>query len=220
MPEKFNIIKKLHTDVLEEKYGSIHSEVLRHDKNIREVHMLDKGNISRTYALTFINFDRNNKTLAEIDEKIKNGGLIGKVFRDYGYEIRKNVVSVFTTPLPKFLLQKMATESEKAKVRLSEFYAKKEGEEPIIYGTVSEIYSPDFRPAEVNDADIAQENPLTEAMESVGLTKEDIWNRLGNNNNFSDVGEQFEQAKQVAMSKEQALKDKVEDYLKYHENIL
>ncbi len=212
--ENFNLIKKLHTDVLEEKYGPIHSEVLRHDSEVREIHMLDKNNISRTYALTFINFDRKNKTLLEIDQKIQNGGLIGQVFRDYGYEIRKNVVSVFTTKLSELLKQKMATKDEEAKVRLSEFYAKKEGEAPIIYGTVSEIYSPDFRSAEVNEIDISQENTLTEALEKVGLTKEDIWNRIGENNNFLDVQNKIKEAKIIAKPHKEELINKVESYLK------
>ena len=50
--EHFPIIKKLHTDILEEKYGKIHSEVLRHDDFMRESLLLDEDNIARTYALT------------------------------------------------------------------------------------------------------------------------------------------------------------------------
>lgn len=213
MKENFNLTKKLHTDVLEEQYGDIHSEVLRHDDKIREVHMLDKNNISRTYALTFLTFDRDNEEIAKIDKEIRDGGLIGKTFRGCGYEVRKNVISVFITELPDSLKQKMKTDEKEAKIRLSEFYAKKEGKEPFIYGVVSEIYSPDFRPAVVNDIDISQDNPLTEAMEKAGITKTEIWDRLGNNNDFSDIKEKFEHAKDLAIEKETLLKNKVITYL-------
>ena len=211
--EQFNLTKKLHTDVLEEKYGPIHSEVLLHNNEVREVHMLDENNISRTYAVTFFTFDRNNKDIFEIDNEIKNGGLIGKIFREHGYEVRKNVVSVFITELSDSLKQKMKTTNKEAKVRLSEFYAKKEGEAPFIYGVVSEIYSPDFRPALINKNDILQDNPLTESMEEVGITKDEIWERLGKDNNFSDLKEKFDKAKTLAVEKEDLLKDKVETYL-------
>jgi hypothetical protein len=213
MEQGFNLTKKLHTDVLEEKYGTIHSEVLRHNNEVREVHMLDKDNISRTYAITFFTFDRNNEEIIKIDKEIKDGGLIGKTFREHGYEVRKNVISVFITELPDSLKQKMKTEEKKAKVRLSEFYAKKEGENPFIYGVVSEIYSPDFRPALVNETDISQDNPITEAMEKAGITKNEIWDRLGRNNDFSDIKERFEQAKSLAVGEETLLKDKVEAHI-------
>lgn len=211
--EQFNLTKKLHTDVLEEKYGPIHSEVLLHNNEVREVHMLDENNISRTYAVTFFTFDRNNEEIFKIDNEIKNGGLIGKTFREHGYEVRKNVVSVFITSLSDSLKQKMKTVEKEAKVRLSEFYAKKEGEAPFVYGVVSEIYSPDFRPAIINVNDILQDNPLTESMEEVGITKDEIWERLGKDNNFSDLKEKFDKAKILAVEKEGLLKDKVETYL-------
>jgi hypothetical protein len=211
--EHFNLTKKLHTDVLEEKYGPVHSEVLRHDEKIREVHIEDAQGISRTYAITFFTFDRANKELVEIDEKIKNGGLIGKTFREHGYEIRKNVISVFLVPISPELREKMRTEESQAKARLSEFYAKKEGSEPVIYGVVSEIYSPDFRPPEINEVDKEQDNPATSAMEEVGIAKSEIWERIGRNNDFSGLEEKLERAKELAHDEEEFFKRRVEEYI-------
>ncbi|MGC9610723.1 MAG: hypothetical protein ABSE68_00665 [Minisyncoccia bacterium] len=209
--EHFNLTKKLHTDVLEEKYGPIHSEVLRHDGEVREVNMVDGKGVSRTYALTFLTFDKNNPEITGIDLEIKNGGLIGKTFREHGYEVRKNVISVFLADLPESLKNKMQTAEDKAKTRLSEFYAKKDGEKPFIYGVVSEIYSPDFRPPEVNETDLAQDNPITSAMEKVGISKEMIWERLGTN--FDDVKDKFDEAKVLAESEESILVTKVKNHL-------
>lgn len=211
--EHFNLTKKLHTDVLEEKYGPVHSEVLRHDDEVREVHIEDEKGISRTYALTFFTFDRANQEISAIDAEIRSGGLIGKVFREHGYEIRKNVIRVFLAELSEPLREKMATEEEKAKVRLSEFYAKKEGAEPFIYGVVSEVYSPDFRPAEVNEVDREQDNPITSAMEREGISKEEIWERLGKGNDFGDLAEKMERANARAEDEENELVRKVKEYV-------
>jgi hypothetical protein len=207
-------LKGLHTDKLEEKYGPIHGEVLKHNDEIREAYMLDEDNICRTYALTFLTFDRSNQKIMKIDQELKNQGLIGKVFRKYGYEVRKNVIEIFIGDLNEKVQKKMQTEETKAKVRFSEFYAKKEGEDPIIYGVVSEVYPPDFIPAIITEEDKSQDNPITEAMEKAGITKKEIWDRIGNNNDFSDIREKYEQAKILAVEKEKELKDKAVEYFK------
>lgn len=211
--EHFPLAGRLHTDVLEEKYGPVHPEFVRHNNNVREVHIVDQTGISRTYAITFFSFDRSNPELTAIDNEIKHGGLIGKTFRDHGYEIRKNVIAVFLTDLPEKLREKMETTEPKAKVRLSEFYAKKEGSEPIVYGVVSEIYSPDFRPAEINDVDRAQDNPTSKAFEEAGISKETVWEKLGNNNTWADEREKFDLAKKLAQGEEAKLREKLETYI-------
>lgn len=211
--EHFPLKDRLHTDVLEEKYGPVHSEFVRHNNKVREVHIVDERGVSRTYAITFFTFDRKNEEVVEIDNQIKHGGLIGKTFREHGYEIRKNVITVFLTNLPDKLKEKMETAEGKAKVRLSEFYAKKEGAEPIVYGVVSEIYSPDFRPAEINEVDEAQDNPTSEAFEKAGINKNTVWEKLGENNNWGDLKEEFELAKSFSQGEEARLKDQVEEYI-------
>lgn len=51
--EHFNLVDKLHTDVLEDKYGPITARIIKHTSKIREAHLIDKKNISRTFAITF-----------------------------------------------------------------------------------------------------------------------------------------------------------------------
>jgi hypothetical protein len=211
--QHFPLVEKLHTDVLEEKYGPVHGEVIRHDHDIREVHIVDENGISRTYALTFLTFDRNNEELVQIDEEIKNGGLIGKVFRDHGYEIRKNVIHVYIVDLPEWLRSRFEYEAGEAKARLSEFYAKKEGQSPVIYGIVTEIYSPDFRLAEVNNFDAKQDNPTSHAFELVGISKDEVWDRIGSGNNWSDLQEKLDRAKELAKTEEENLAERVDRYL-------
>ncbi|PJE58465.1 MAG: hypothetical protein COU81_00610 [Candidatus Portnoybacteria bacterium CG10_big_fil_rev_8_21_14_0_10_36_7] len=83
---------------------------------------------------------KENGDIALIDVEIKNGGMIGKMFKEFNYEVRKNVIDVFIIEIPKWLKEKFVVKKNYAKARISEFYAKKEGSEPIIYGYVLEIY--------------------------------------------------------------------------------
>lgn len=211
--EHFPTIKKLHTDVLEEKYGPVHSEVIRHDKAVREVHIVDRAGISRTYAVTFFTFDKANAEIKAIDDEIRAGGLIGKVFREHGYEIRKNVIAVSVVDLPESVRTKMKVEETQAKMRLSEFYAKKEGAPPFIYGVVAEVYSPDFRPAEVNEVDRQQDNPTSAAFDRVDVSKQMIWDRLGSEAGFTDIREKRAEAEALAGPEEEGLKEAVRQYL-------
>lgn len=192
--EHFNLTKKLHTDVLESKYGKIHPEVLRHDDFLREAFLSDENNVARTYALTIFEYDKNNKEIKAIDDTIKNGGLIGKAFRDFGFEVRKNVTGVFVIENPQWLKDKFSDKNEKSKSRLSEFYAKKETGEPIIYGTVLEVYSPDFRPADINEVDLSQVHPTTAVLEQAGYKKSEIYDLLAEGKDFDTLDERYKKA--------------------------
>lgn len=225
--EHFPTKKELHTDVLERKYGPIHADVLRHDnvreikpgaERIREARLVDEKNILRTYALTFLTYDKKNEELAKIDDKIREGGLIGKTFREGGYEIKKNVIDVFIISIPEWMSKDFQADSQEAKARLTEFYAKKEAESPIIYGTVLEVYSPDFKNPEdgINEVDIDQINPLTGALQGVGVPADEIWGRLDRameKNEWDDLKDRYEQAKSMSQPVIQSLHEKISKYL-------
>lgn len=215
-PEHFNLADRLHTDVLEDKYGKIHAHVLRHDSEMREAHLEDEQGVSRTYALTFFPESPENPEIEEIDHEIQDGGLIGKVFRDHGYTIRKNVIGVRTVKLPDYLRQSFAVKTEFAKARLSEFYGRKEENSPVIYGRVVEIYTPDFRPAVVDEQDIAQVNPTTEAFEAAGVSKEEIWDRLGGGNTWEDIGDKYAEAREISLGQAHELNERIDGYLESH----
>lgn len=190
----FSTEKKLHTDHLEEKYGPIHSQVLRHDNFMREVFLTDEEGIARTYALTIFEFDKNNAEIKEIDSEIKNNGLIGKTFRDHGYLVRKNVTDVFILEMPPLLIDEFRVFSINAKARLSEFYAKKAYSEPVIYGTVLEVYSPDFRDPEINDYDLKQVHPMTSILVQAGFTLDEIYHLLGESSSFDESDPRYQSA--------------------------
>jgi len=211
--EHFNITKILHTDVLESKYGKIHSEIIKHDDFMREVYLSDENNIARTYALTIFQYDKNNQEIKTIDDSIKNGGLIGKTFRDFGFEIRKNVTGVFLLENPDWLKDKFDDQSNQSKARLSEFYAKNETSDPVIYGTVLEVYSPDFRPADINEVDISQVHPTTAVLEQAGYSKTEIYNYLGEGKNFDEGDERYKKALEFMSLIPDPTKEKFVNYI-------
>lgn len=224
--EHFPTKDRLHSDILEEKYGPIHSEVLRHDDTraediqgtipMREVHLCDKEGISRTYALTFLTYNKLNDELYEIDSKIRSGGMIGKVFREYGFAIRKNVIDVFTISLTPELKERFKTDENYAKARVSEFFARRGDEEPLVYGLVLEVYTPDFRKPIINEVDIAQINPSTDVMERHSITKEDIWNRLdraSETDEWEDRKGEYEQARTESLPEIFAWRERIKAHL-------
>lgn len=206
--QHFPLTEKLHTDVLEEKYGLIASKVLKHDNDIREALLIDMKGIARTYALTFLSNNFSGE-IKDINEEIKSGKPIGKAFREKGYIVRKNVLDVFIIKIPTWLKKEFDTKETKAKARLSEFYAKKEGSQPVIYGIVTEVYTPDFRKPVVNAVDKAQINPVTEFLEIEGFSKEDIWMRIGNENNYDDLKKKFSKAMKASKSTVNLLRKKI-----------
>lgn len=190
----------MHSDVLCGRYGPISAHVLRHDSKVRAAHLVDVKGVSRTFAITLFE-DRMPVGLREINSQISGGTLIGEAFRNAGYEIRKNVVQVSIVDLPAWLCRDFHLKAGKrqAKARLSEFYARKRGTTPAVYGTVVEIYHPDFRPPKITVVDVAQVNAPTQALGRVGFSKEEIWNRIGAENNWVDVKERLAKARRLAV---------------------
>jgi hypothetical protein len=224
--EHFPVKEKLHTDILEKKYGPIHADVIRHDnvrealqgvERIREARLVDEQDILRTYALTFLTYDRNDEELLRVDEEIREGGLIGKTFRGNGYEIKKNVIDVFLISIPEWMRIDFHTDGEKAKARLTEFYAKKGDKSPVVYGQVLEIYSPDFKKPEdgINEVDLVQVNPLTDTLRGSGIPADEIWARLdraSEDNEWDDVKSKYELAQKLSRPIVAGLHEKIDRY--------
>lgn len=224
--EHFNTTSRLHTEVLEDKYGEIHADVLRHDdvrvvhgatEPIREAHLCDVLNISQTWALTFLTYPPENDELYEIDQQIRAGGKIGQVFKGAGFIVRKNVLDVFVMPITEDIQRRFQQEERFAKARISEFYARRAAEQPLIYGRVLEAYCSDFRPPMVNSIDIDQVNPSTDIMGNYGISRLDIWDHLdraSEQNEWADRQEAYERARIESLPEVFAWRDKVTAYLR------
>jgi hypothetical protein len=176
--EPYNLHTRLHMEVLQEKYGKIDVQVLCDDDHKREVLLIDKDFVARTYALTLKKNDwKQNKEICAVNEAIKNGEGIGGAFKEWGFDIQKNVLDVYIIKLPKWLQEAFGTENKAAKARITEFMVKKD-KAIYNYGIVTEIYSPDFRKPKVNDADKTQINIPLSVLQSLGFSEEEIWRSL------------------------------------------
>jgi hypothetical protein len=225
--EHFPTAEKLHTDVLEQKYGPIEALVIRHDnvrestpgsERIREAKLIDQEGITRTYALTFLTYDKNNAEIVSIDDQIRLGGSIGKTFRENGYEVKKNVIDVFMLPLEEKMKADFQTTDDEAKSRLTEFYAKKENGTPIVYGIVMEVYSPDFKDPKdgINQTDLDQINPLTGTLQSVGVPVDEIWEKLDqatNKEEWGDLKSRYDEASELSKPAVKIIRDKAVKYV-------
>jgi hypothetical protein len=148
--------QKLHTEVLEEKYGKISLQVLHDDDETREVLLTDPHNIARTYALTVrSNNWRNNVEICAVNDAIRAGEPIGQAFKTRGYTISKHALAVYTIALPEWLRHAFMMDEYFAKARITEFVVRKQSS-IFQYGFVTEVYSPDFRNALVNAQDRTQ----------------------------------------------------------------
>lgn len=211
--EHFPLVDRLHTDVLTERYGKVEAKVIEHNEDRRIVDIVDAKGISRTHALTLFPKWTDKDQLSEIDKEIADGGLIGEVFRKYGYQIRKNVIDVFTIRLSDELKSKFDTEEDFSKARTSEFYAKKDDNQPLIYGFVTEIYPPDFREAVVNEADMQQINASTHSLEDRGISRDDIWQQIGKEKEIDRTTKEFEDAQKESLQRVHDNRRYVQDYL-------
>jgi hypothetical protein len=207
--EHFPLVDRLHTDVLEAKYGPISARLIKHTTKIRMAHLVDTKNISRTFAMTFLTKSKWNRDIRKINRRIMAGEAIGKAFRKFGYSIRKNVLDVYIIDLPEWLQKEFALKVPAAKARISEFYAKREDTEPIIYGEVVEIYSPDFRSPAINEVDKSQISALSKELEKEGFTSNEIWDVITSGNDWSGSIKQFRKARASSLAEIEALKQKI-----------
>ncbi len=208
------MIKRLHTDMLEEKYGRISTRVLRHDARVRESHLLDTAGISRTYAITLFPEEGLSESLRKSDAEIRAGSPIGKTFRRHGYELRKNVLAVLIVELPLWLREAFADRRPHAKALLSEFLCRNELSPPFLYGTTLEVYHPDFRPPELNHAERLREAPTWASLITEGLSSEDIWQLIESESRaYTRDDERYLRARRIAERQICVLKERMQDIL-------
>ena len=120
--------------------------------------------------------------------------------------------------IPSWMKEDFKTTENKAKARLTEFYAKKPDNQPVIYGTVLEVYSPDFKNPKdgINQIDINQINPTTGSLQDSGIPMDEIWERLdkaSEDNERDDIKERYEQSQKLSKNTLESLHKKIEKYI-------
>jgi len=191
----FALSDRLHSDNLEQAYGKIRARVIHHSVRMRRAHLVDQYGISRTFALTYYTHPIKDPQVRRVDQEIKAGGLIGKTFRKYGFVVRKNVLAVGVLEAPRWLADAYHETPGKIKFRVSEFIARKQAGSPTVYGTVVEIYPRNFREPMVNAVDRSQLNPTMRAFEQEGISAEEVWDRIGEKNNWKNQELKWKKAK-------------------------
>jgi len=183
--------------------------------------MIDAENVLRTYAITFLTYDKNDKAITTIDEEIRNWWLIGKKFREHNYIVKKNVIDVYIIDIPERMQKDFHTSHTTAKARLTEFYTKPENIEtsPVVYGIVCEIYSPDFRDPTnwINQIDINQINPTTWSLQDCWVSSDIIRDRIDRANEineWTDFQDQYNLAKGSSELIIKNLRNKIKKYIK------
>jgi len=146
--EHIPVVDRLHTDVLEERFGPITVRVLRHDDDVREAHLVDGRGVSRTFAITLFPREGHSRDIAEVDRAIRAGAPMGKTFVEYNYLIHKNILDIRTVRIPPWLRLAFCDQHGSTNACLIEFLVCRARERPQIYGLLAEIYHPDFRPDE------------------------------------------------------------------------
>jgi hypothetical protein len=129
--------------VLEQRYGPISALVSRHDELAREASLVDHNGVMRTYTVTFFPKQKAPQ-FSHINRTIASGKPIGRTFRERGYTITKRGICSFTLEAPAWIQRAFGTREKRVAARAYDFYAAKGRAKPALYGTVIEVYSPDF----------------------------------------------------------------------------
>jgi len=192
--EPLSLVDGLLSDALGERYGPISARVVRHDAAEREAHLVDSAGVTRTYSFTFLSRPM-PPAFRAVNAAIRSGRLIGEAFRDAGYAIRKNIVDVFVVESPRWLRHAFRVKQRYAWARVFEFHARKAAAPPQAYGTLCEIFTPDFKPPIVTPTDVSWLGPCTPGLLHCGVSKEEAWRGIGRFEDGRDVGTPLFQAR-------------------------
>lgn len=165
------------SDALGERYGPISARVLLHDARERRAHLVDAKGATRTFSVTYLSRPM-PPALRPVNAEIRAGRLIGEAFRDRGFAIRKNVIDVFVVECPPWLRAAFRARERYAWARTFEFHARNRSSGPLLYATLCEIFTPDFKPPVVTPTDVSWLGPSSAALRGVGLSKEAAWNQI------------------------------------------
>ena len=206
--EPLALIDGLLSDALKERYGPISARVLRHDASEREAHLVDSEGVTRTYSLTFLSRPM-PAPLRPVNEKIRGGRLMGETFRDLGFAIRKNVFDIFIVESPAWLRKAFRTKERYAWARIFEFNVRKGASPPLLYATLCEIFTPDFKPPLVTPTDVSWLNPCTRALLACGVSREQAWREINRLEEGTDVNGRFVEGRIATLPYAFDLRDRV-----------
>lgn len=140
--------QQLNTEQIEAKFGKVAAQIHEHTKQRRIIDIIDQNGTSITHAITwFPMLDSQADPLETQRVIIQNGGLIGKTFKASGFEIEKPELFSGIVKIPNWLKKKFDVKHNRAVFKTYQFVCVR-NEIRTLYGVVTEIYSPKFKPAQ------------------------------------------------------------------------
>jgi hypothetical protein len=170
--------KKLHTYILENKFGHIDGKIIKQDNNIRIIHLQDKKGISRTLGVVrFLNTD--NRILEIAHNRIVNGELLGKTLQEFEIDFKKEFIGSLKVKLPDWLKKDFNEEQNNGLAFFSRIFVRDDSmlEGKFLYSELIEIIPQDLEFL-FNDKTepLSQiDNNLILLLNEAGLTDIKIW---------------------------------------------
>jgi hypothetical protein len=97
--------------------------------------------------------------------------------------------------VPPWLRKAFRHPSPYAWARTFEFHARNRTSGPLLYATLCEIFTPDFKPPVVTPTDVSWLGPSSAALRSVGLSREEAWGQIRRFEDGRNVNGQFVEAR-------------------------
>jgi hypothetical protein len=169
--------KKLHTYILENKFGQIDGKIIKQDKNIRIIHLQDKKGISRTLGVVrFLNTD--NKILEVAHGKILAGELLGKTLQEFNINFRKEFIGSLKVKLPEWLKKDFNNQQNNGLAFFSKISIIIDSElgEKFLYSELIEIIPLDLEKLFVDKIEVTSkiDEKFMSLLKEAGLTKINI----------------------------------------------
>jgi hypothetical protein len=155
-----------------------HVVVLHEDEKIRQTLMVNDDNIARTYTAVSKNSEwKTVKEMLQADRAITLGVPIAEAFSKQGFQVRKNILDVYTISLTPRLRKSFGTIEAFAKANNSELIVRTPNR-IYHYGMMIEIFSPVICSAKVTDNDTQFVNFSFHTLKAAGFSNEEVWNLL------------------------------------------
>ena len=154
--------------------------VLHEDDKIRQTIMVNEDNIARTYTAITKNEEwKANKEMILADRAITLGEPMQDAFAKQGFELRKNILDVYTITLTPRLRKSFGVAETFAKAKNSELIVRAHNR-IYHYGMILEIYSPAMISPMVTEKETQLVNFSFHTLKAAGFSTEEVWKLLGN----------------------------------------
>lgn len=154
--------------------------VLHEDDKIRQTIRVNEDNVATRYTAITKNEEwKGNKQMILADRAITLGEPMHDAFARQGFELRKNILDVYTITLTPRLRKSFGVAETFAKAKNSELIVRAHNR-IYHYGMMLEIYSPEIISPMVTEKETQLVNFSFHTLKAAGFSTEEVWKLLGN----------------------------------------